>query len=92
MLKITEKLENDSVLRLKLDGTINSDSYKDLEQVFSRHQGEMVKTIILDMAGVEFMSEEVARRLARLRSEHQRIINCSPFISTLLETVDTPGT
>jgi hypothetical protein len=36
---------------------------------------------------VEFISERPARELAQLRGEHLRIINCSPFITTLLDTL-----
>jgi hypothetical protein len=34
------------------------------------------------------MNNEVASKLAGLRSEQLRIINCSPFIETLLNTVE----
>jgi hypothetical protein len=34
-----------------------------------------------------FMDNEVASKLGRLRGEKLRIINCSPFIETLLNTV-----
>ena len=46
------------------------------------------KVILVDMAGVVFMNNEVASKLAGLRSEQLRIINCSPFIETLLNTVE----
>ena len=91
MLRITEKLENSSVLRLRLDGSISAESYADLEEVFRRSTASDSRTIILDMAGVDFISNEPARRLAKLRSEHLRIINCSPFIATLLESVESQG-
>ena len=32
-----------------------------------------------------FMNNEVANRMARLQGEKLRIINCSPFIETLLD-------
>lgn len=88
MLRITEKLEQSAILRLRLDGTINSETYSELASVLARHNGASTKTIILDMAGVDFMNHEVARKLLGLRGERLRIINCSPFIIMLLETVD----
>jgi anti-anti-sigma regulatory factor len=86
MLKITEYRENNNTLRLRLDGTISQTSLADLENACSEHRAS--REIILDMGGVVFMNNEVASRIVRLRSEHLRIINCSPFIETLLNTVE----
>jgi anti-anti-sigma regulatory factor len=88
MLRITENTENGRTVRLRLDGTVTSTSYSELETVCSRHQEAPGKTILLDMAGVVFMNNEVAGKLAGLQSEQLRIINCSPFIETLLKTVE----
>jgi anti-anti-sigma regulatory factor len=87
MLKITENADEGTILRLRLDGTLNSASYSELEAVCARHDASNGATILLDMAGIVFMNDDVARKLAVLRSERLRIINCSPFIETLLETV-----
>ena len=87
MLKITENADDGRTLRLRLDGTLNSSSYSELEAVCARHDASQTATIVLDMAGIVFMNDDVARKLAALRSERLRIINCSPFIETLLETV-----
>jgi len=86
MLRITENFENGKTVRLRLDGTISSDAFTDLTDVFAAHRDGAGRTVILDMAGVEFMNAQVARELVSIRSEHLRIINCSPFIGTLLET------
>ncbi len=88
MLRISENSENGHTIRLRLDGTIDAASYSDLEADCSRVHQTDGRTIILDMAGVIFMNDEAARKLAKLRSEHLRIINCSPYIETLLETVE----
>jgi hypothetical protein len=45
------------------------------------------KGTFLDLAGVDFMTDQSAQKLAALRSERRRIINCSPYIETLLQTV-----
>jgi hypothetical protein len=60
----------------------------ELEAVCSRHQSDHGKVILLDLAGVVFMTDEIAKKLVKLRSDRLRIINSSPFIETLLKTVE----
>jgi anti-anti-sigma regulatory factor len=84
MLRITEKQDGTAV-RLRLDGTISPENFDELANVCARHQSTTDRTVIVDMAGVHFMSHEAARKLALLRNESLRIINCSPFIATLLD-------
>lgn len=89
MLRITENSENGKTVRLRLDGTVNSTSYAELETACAHHQETGGKIILVDMAGVVFMNNEVASKLASLRrSEQLKIINCSPFIETLLNTAE----
>jgi anti-anti-sigma regulatory factor len=88
MLRITENLENGKTVRLRLDGTLNALSLPELEEICSRHQTEDTKVILLDLAGVIFMTDEIAKKLVELRSDRLRIINCSPFIEMLLKTVE----
>jgi anti-anti-sigma regulatory factor len=92
MLKITENLENGNTVRLRLDGTVSHDAFSELTHACSCHRDGTERTIILDMAGVEYMNDQVARELVSLRSEYLRIINCSPFIATLLETISKAAT
>ena len=88
MLRITENLENGEVIRLRLDGAVTTESYAELDKAFSRYHGGERRIIILDMAGVSFMNDESAGKLVRIKSESVRIINCSPFIAALLDTVE----
>jgi anti-anti-sigma regulatory factor len=88
MLRITENTENGKTVRLRLDGTVTSASYTELEATCARYQEAPGRIILVDMAGVVFMDNEVAGKLAGLRGEQLRIINCSPFIETLLNTVE----
>ena len=88
MLRITENTENGKTVRLRLDGTVDPTSCVELAAACSRHQETAGKIVLVDMAGVVFMSNEVARKLAGLQSERLRIINCSPFIETLLRTIE----
>jgi len=88
MLRITENLENGDAIRLRLDGSLTTESYAELDKALSRyHQQGKRQIIILDMAGVSFMNDEPAATLARIKGETLRIINCSPFIAALLDTV-----
>ena len=89
MLRITENLDNGTAVRVRLDGNISVESYADLEKVFERYNDCAGRTIILDMAGVDYMNDEAARKLARLQGDRLRVINCSPFIATLLQSVGT---
>lgn len=88
MLRITENTEDGKTIRLRLDGTVDLTSYAELTAACSRHRQVPGTIILVDMAGVAFMNNEVATKVAGLRSEQLRIINCSPFIETLLNTVD----
>lgn len=86
MLRITENRENASAVRFRLDGILSSETYADLENIFSRHQTGEPKTIVIDMQGVTFLNEAAARKLARMRGSGVRVVNCSPFVTMLLET------
>ncbi len=88
MLKITENFDNGNTVRLRLDGTISDEAFRELVNAWSRHRDGARPTIILDMSGVEFMSNDSARKLTEMRGDGCRIINCSPFIEMLLETMD----
>lgn len=88
MLRITENFENGDTVRLRLDGTLSLATFDELAELCDRHQQRDRVTIIIDMEGVNFMHHEAAGRLASMRGESLRIINCSPFIATLLDTVE----
>jgi anti-anti-sigma regulatory factor len=88
MLRITENFDGDNTVRLRLDGTVSESSFDEIDEAFSRHIGNSrANTIVLDMAGVVFMNNDAAKRIKQLPSQHVRIINCSPFIEILLNTV-----
>jgi hypothetical protein len=87
MLRITENSENGKTIRLRIDGTLTEIGYPELESICLRHKMGDGIVLLLDMGGVVFMQDEVAKKLVSLRGDRLRIINCSPFIETLLETV-----
>ena len=87
MLRITENFENGKTVRLRLDGTLANEGFDELANALSIHRDGVRRIIIVDLGGVEFMNDQAARELIKLRGDHLRIINCSPFIATLLETI-----
>jgi anti-anti-sigma regulatory factor len=87
MLRITEVSENGKAVRLRLDGTVSSQSYQEFAEIFVVHERAGRKTIIVDLGGVSFMNDESARKIAALQSEQVRIVNCSPFIEALLTSL-----
>jgi anti-anti-sigma regulatory factor len=87
MLRITQIIENGSV-KLRLDGTITSESFAEIDRACAQDRSEVQRTVVLDMAGVTFMQTEPAQKLAQLKRESLRIINCSPFIAALLQTAE----
>ena len=88
MLRITENQENGTAVRLRLDGTVSSESLADLAALCTKHRLDD-RVVIIDMAGVNFMAHEAACDLASLRGNDLRIINCSPFIAALLDAAKT---
>jgi len=87
MLRITESFENEKTVRLRVDGNLTETSYPELESIFVRHHARDGTVLFLDMAGVVFVQDTIAEKLVNLRGERLRIINCSPFVETLLETI-----
>jgi hypothetical protein len=89
MLRITENIQKGDTIGFRLDGTLTADSWAELEAMCLHYQESEGKLVELDMAGVVFMNEEVAKKLVDLRSARLSITNCSPFIEMLLRTVAT---
>ena len=85
MLRISEE-EDRRVVRLRLDGTVSTESADDLWKLCERYRSNGGRPLVIDMGGVSFMSAEVAEKLAGIRTDSLRIINCSPFIARLLDT------
>lgn len=87
MLRITEKLESGRIVRLRLDGRVTAVALPELEQTCSRYLAADAKVVLLDLGGVVFMNDEVARKLIELRNARLKLINCSPFIEALIRAV-----
>lgn len=89
MLRITQSSPNEGMVSFRLDGTLTATACGELEALCFQYLESDGKIIHLDMAGVIFMNEEIAKRLVQLRSDRLSLINCSPFIETLLKMVAT---
>jgi anti-anti-sigma regulatory factor len=89
MLRISQSSPNEETVVFRLDGTLTAASCGEIKALCTQIQDSNGKIIHLDMGGVVFMNEEVAKRLVGLRSNRLSIINCSPFIEMLLRTVET---
>ena len=70
MLRITKTVENGSVIKLRLDGTITSESFAEIDRTCAHYRSE--STVVLDMAGVTFMQTEPAQKLAQLKRDRLR--------------------
>jgi anti-anti-sigma regulatory factor len=88
MLRITETIENHKTVRLRLDGSITDHTFAELVTVYASLKNGNEPTIILDMAGVEFMSNDSAQKLIAMQGDRVRFINWSPFIDVLLGAID----
>ena len=88
MLRITETSQDGTEVTLRLDGNLDAVSWQDVEAVCLRHRCTATRSIILDLAGVVFMTGDVAKDLAAARGDGLMMINCSPFIETLLNTTN----
>lgn len=87
MLRITEQSENPNTMRIRLDGKLDLESYAELEALWAGPSIEPATTVVLDMSGVVFMSDDAARKLTGRRGDTFHIVNCSPFIEMLLGSI-----
>lgn len=87
MLRITEIPETDGTVRLRLDGTLSGSSFEELTRACARYRGPEIESITLDMSGLEFMSNDAAFKVAALRGDRLKLVNCSAFIEMLIENV-----
>ncbi len=87
MLRITANLENCQTIRLRLDGTISDDTLNELNRAIAENRNGPTRTVILDMAGVDFMNDHAAHELLKICDDRLRMVNCSPFIITLLDMI-----
>lgn len=84
LLRITEIFDDGEEVVMKLEGKVVGVWVPDLEGICLFHRDEMNKVVVLDFSGVTFIEEKGLRMLQDLKDERVRIVNCSPFICSLL--------
>jgi anti-anti-sigma regulatory factor len=84
LLRITEIFDDGDEVVMKLEGKVVGVWVPDLESICLFHRDEMNKVVVLDFSGVTFIEEKGLRMLQDLKNERVRIVNCSPFIYSLL--------
>ena len=84
MLRITEFIEDDNTVTLRLDGRLVDSSISELENLSVLHSVQHKKTVQLDFSGVTFIDDSSIKKLEKLKNEGIKIINYNPFVKILL--------
>jgi hypothetical protein len=82
MLRITEVSTGRTEVSLRLE-----ENWLDMdtgERICLYHRDEKNKTVVLDFSGVTFIHKKGVRMLESIKHERVELINCSPFIESLL--------
>ena len=87
MLKITEFIEDESTVTLRLDGRLANSSTSELVELSLLHRDVNNRTVQLDFSGVTFIDDSSIRQLETLKSERIKIINYNPFVRILLRNL-----
>lgn len=69
---------------MKLEGKVVGIWIPDLESICLFQRDEMNKVVVLDFSGVTFIETKGLEMLKGLKDDRVRIVNCSPFIHSLL--------
>lgn len=84
MLRITEISDDGEEIVMKLEGKVIGVWVDDLKRVCLFHRDERGRAVVLDFSGVTFVEARGLGMLKDLKGDRVRIINCSPFINSLL--------
>lgn len=85
MLRITKVFDDGEEVVMKLEGKMIGVWVSELESICLFHRDELNKIVVLDFSGVTFIEEKGLRMLKDLKDERVKIVNCSPFIYSLLD-------
>lgn len=88
MLRITKTFENSDSVTLRLDGKLTTAVLHDLEAQCLVASPDEKKIVVLDFAGLTFIDDDAARWAARANADQIRIVNCSLFIESLLQSTE----
>ena len=84
MFKITKTEEDDNTINLRMDGKLVEEWLSEFEKLYLKIKNEEYKRIIIDLSGVSFIDENGIDFIEKIKDERIDIINCSPFIESLL--------
>ena len=84
MLRITEISDDGEEIVMKLEGKVIGVWVDDLKRVCLFHRDERNRAVVLDFSGVTFVEARGLEMLKDLKGDRVRIVNCSPFINSLL--------
>lgn len=84
MLRITKTFDDDHTVILRLDGKVIDTTLSDLEDLCLRYRDKEDKTVLLDFAGVTFISDSGLRMLERIKNGGIKLANGSLFVEALL--------
>ena len=84
MFKITKTKEHDNSISLRMDGKLVEEWLSEFEKLYLKIKSEDYKRIIIDLSGVSFIDNNGIDFIEKIKDETIDIINCSPFIESLL--------
>jgi anti-anti-sigma regulatory factor len=87
MLKITEISKDDEAITLRLEGKLVDTWIPELERTCLYHRDEKNKAVVLDFSGVTFIDKNGVGMLESIQDQRVKIINCCPFIQSLLSNL-----
>jgi len=91
MLRITVISKDDEAITLRLEGKLVGTRIPELESMCLYHRDEKNKTVILDVSGATFIDKKGVRMLESIQEERVKIINCCPFVQSLLSNLVIEG-
>ena len=84
MFKITKTKEDENTINLRMDGKLVEEWLTEFEKLYLKIKNEDYKRIIIDLSGVSFIDDNGIEFIEKIMDHRIDIINCSPFIESLL--------
>ncbi len=84
MFKITKTEQSDRTINLRMDGRLIEEWLSEFDKLYLKIKKEDYKRIVIDFAGVSFIDDDAINYIQKINDERVDIINCSPFIESLL--------
>jgi len=84
MFKITKTKEDENTINLRMDGKLVEEWLSEFEKLYFKIKKDKDKRIIIDLSGVSFIDDNGIDFIEKIKDRSIDIINCSPFIESLL--------